>query len=191
VFYYHSSASKLVGCKETFVAIHKQILASQALHIPVPYPDIPVISAKEEKTMYRLFGVLIFAVVFCFASSLSYGQEPANDSASGRGPDAVAQPQEHFRHIRAHKRPKIASDTDQKKETPSSTLAVAKQIDGGSAKARKVSSPQAKPTKTKLQAKVVKPKVAVEKAAVSRPATPPEIRSPKSSGFFEELFNQD
>ena len=173
------------------MAIHKQILASQAIHVPVPHPDTPVISAKEEKTMYGLFGVLLFSVVFCLASSLSYGQEPANDSASGRGPDAVAQSQEHFRHIRAHKRPEMASDTDQKKETPSSTLAVVKQIDGGSAKARKVSSPQAKPTKTKLQAKVVKPKVAVEKAAVSRPATPSETTSSKSSGFFDELFNQD
>jgi hypothetical protein len=150
-----------------------------------------LILAKEEKSMYRLFRVLVSAAAFCLASSLSYGQEPADDSFSKTVPDNVAQSQEHFRHIRAHKRPEMGSDTDQKKETPSPTLAVAKQIDGGSAKARKVSSRQAKPTKTKLQAKVVKPKVAVEKAAVSRLATPPEIRSPKSSGFFEELFNQD
>ncbi len=135
--------------------------------------------------MYKLFGVLLPAAVFCLVSPPSYGQAQGADSGSG----TAAPPEEHVRHIRAHKRSDLASDTDQKKETPSPSQVVAKQVEGGSAKARKF--PQAKLPKTKLQAKTVKSKVAVEKATVSRPATPSEARSPKPSGFFEELFNQD
>lgn len=150
-----------------------------------------LISAKEEKCMYKLFGVLVSAAVFCLSSPLSYGQEPADDSASKAVPGNVAQSQGHVRHIRAHKRPGLASDTDQNNETPESKQVVAKEIEGGSSKARKATSPHAKSNKTKLQAHIVKSKVPAEKGAVSRPATPSETRSPKSSGFFEELFNQD
>jgi hypothetical protein len=148
-------------------------------------------SVKKEKSMYKLFGVLVSAAVFCLASPLSYGQEPANDSASETVPGSVAQPQEHVRHIRAHKRPGLASDTDQNNETPKSSQAVAKQIEAGSGKARKATTPHAKSNKPKLEPRIGKTKVTVEKAAVTRPAAPSETTSPKPSGFFEELFNQD
>lgn len=138
--------------------------------------------------MYKLFGVLLSAAVFCLASPMSYCQELAVNSASESGDD-VAQSQEHVRHIRAHKRPNQTSDPDQAKETPSATQAVIKQIEGGMAKARKY--PRDKPSKKKLQAQIVKSKLATDKAAVSRPATPSEPGDPKPTGFFEELFNQD
>jgi hypothetical protein len=141
---------------------------------------------KEEKWMYKLFGVLLSAAVFCLASPMSYCQELAVNSASESG-DNVARFEEHVRHIRAHKRPNQASDTDQAKETPSATQAVVKQIEGGLAR----KYPQAKPSKKKLQAQIVKSKVATDKAAISRPATPSKPGDPKPTGFFEELFNQD
>jgi hypothetical protein len=147
--------------------------------------------AKKGKCMYKRFGVFVFAAVFCLAFSVSYGQEPADDSASKTVPGNVAQSQEHVRHMRAHKRPGLASGIDQNNETPESKQVVAKEIEGGSSKARKATSTHAKSNKTKLQAHIVRSKVAPEKAAFSHPATPSETRSPKPSGFFEELFNQD
>jgi hypothetical protein len=140
--------------------------------------------------MYKRLGISLSAMVFCLASPPSYGQESASDSASEAVPGAIAQPQEHVRHMRAHKRGGVAPDTDQNNETPEPKQVVAKEMEERSAKAPKAPPTRAKFNKTKLQAHIARSKVATDKAVVSHPATPSET-IPKRSGFFEELFNQD
>jgi hypothetical protein len=141
--------------------------------------------------MYRLFGVLVYATALSLASLPSYGQERTTDGDAETLTDTVAQSQEHVRHIRAHKRPGSASDTDQSDAPPKPNQTVPNQIEAATNKAYKPTAAPIRSHKTMMKAQIVRSKVGVEKASVSRPVPPPAATGPKSSGFFEELFNQD
>jgi hypothetical protein len=132
--------------------------------------------------MYKHLRVLLSTSVLYLASSLSYGQEPATKTDAG----IIAQPQEHVRHMRAHKTPREATDISQNNEMPAP--AVAKQSGSEARKAPKVSAAHPQP-KTKQVAQRGGSRVAADKQTVSRPVIRAEPQGQRQSDFFEELFN--
>jgi hypothetical protein len=132
--------------------------------------------------MHKLFGVLLSAAVYSVASPLSYAQEPASKNDAG----TIAQPQEHVRHMRAHKTPRVATDISQNNEMPEP--AVAKQSGSGTEKTPKASATPPRP-KTKQLAQRGRSRVAADRQIVSRPVIRAEPQGQKQSDFFEELFN--
>ncbi len=132
--------------------------------------------------MNKLFRILLSAAIFCLVSSLSYGQEPATKTDAS----IIAQPQEHVRHMRAHKTPREATDISQNNEM--AEPAVAKQSGSGSGKAPKASAAPSQ-SKPKQLAQRGRSRVAASKQTVSRPVIPSEAPQQKQTDFFEELFN--
>lgn len=132
--------------------------------------------------MNKLFGISLSAAVFCLASSLSSGQELATKGDAG----TTAQPQEHVRHMRAHKTPGVGTDVSQNNEMPEP--AVAKQSESGSGKAPKASAAPLQ-SKKKQVAQRDRSRVAANKQTANRPVIPHEAPQQKQSDFFEELFN--
>jgi hypothetical protein len=137
--------------------------------------------------MYRVSGVLVLVFVL-LGSPYSFAEEPpitggGSEIASGQD----AKPEEHVRHLRAHRKPSRTSEADETVEPPEPAAAApTREAD----KVPVASVAQPKP-KTKQQAAKPKSRIVTVKETMSRPATPAEILQSKPRGFFEELFNQE
>lgn len=138
--------------------------------------------------MRKLFAVLASTAVFCLASPLSHAQQSTAGAGSETVPSSEDRPEEHVRHMRAHKKARMTSETEQNTEAPEATVVKATENvaqEGGK------SSPAPAKVKPKKLAQKPKPRIAPERVSGTRPMNPTGYPAPRSSGFLEDLFGQE
>jgi hypothetical protein len=148
----------------------------------------------------KLLASLGLTAILVFSSPDSYGQEAApgqNHSPSTPAPTGFS-PDEHVRHIRAHRKlkPKPKPDVAENKEA---SKAIGKNPEVSALQSKVitdetsiVSARHAKPARGVSQAQKIKKKIVVPKKKLSQPTPPAAVTiEPKSHGFFEELFGDN